>query len=144
VILRRRDDTFERVIREHLRGELFARKGNVDKYFERKARDWRPWDDVPRELTGDARIAAEKQALALWMDREFAKHEERIVEAMAVRPTDTELAFAVAHIISYRRDKMLREICEHIRTAPEREAVALRAANTRQGIERLWRTRGPR
>jgi hypothetical protein len=122
MILRRRDDTFERVIREHLGGELFARKGNVDKYFERKAGDWRPWDNVPRELTGDARIAAEKQALALWMDRaRFAKHESRmeVVAEKNWKPLSTTLQLW----------RIQDRIDAHIRTAPSREAVALRAAN---------------
>ena len=34
VILRRRGDTFERVIREHLGGQLFARGGDVDAWFK--------------------------------------------------------------------------------------------------------------
>ncbi len=34
MILRRRGGTFERVIREHLGGALFATEGQVDEYFK--------------------------------------------------------------------------------------------------------------
>jgi hypothetical protein len=197
VILRRRDDTFERVISEHLGGALFATEHPMDKWFERELNDaqkekphlvssedrrallpqaihddgrksetndqenrtreiprdgsgttqsiaervmkpeeWRPWHDLSPELTGDARIAAEKQALANWLDRPFPS--EIIAEHA---PTDEEVARAVAHIISYRRDKMLREICEHIRSAPDREAVALRVANKLNSVTIVFEER---
>jgi hypothetical protein len=118
VILRRRGD-YARVLRE-LGGQLFARKGNVDKYFERKAGDWRPWDDVPRELTGDARIAAEKRALALWLDREFEVQLGRLESS----PRESEEDERTLRLI-----RITERIRERIFHAPEREAVALRVAN---------------
>lgn len=106
MILRRRDD-YQRVLRE-LGGQLFARKGNVDKYFYTR----------PKIGTG---------VTAMRVNSDFDKQANRV---------------------------RLR-VQEHIRSAPEREAVALRAANesykskfayvawgSRAGIERLWRTRG--
>lgn len=66
MILRRRDDTFERVIREHLGGALFAMEGYVDRYFEVKC------PNLPLTL----RVTAEKQwkplpsTLQLWRIQE--------------------------------------------------------------------------
>jgi DNA-directed RNA polymerase specialized sigma24 family protein len=105
VILRRRDD-YARVLRE-LGGQLFARGGEVDSYFSKIYDQYRAQSKQVQEPSVD------------W----FMSEE---------RPTDEEVALAVAHIVSYRRDKMLREIQEHIRTAPERESAALRLANIRQ------------
>jgi hypothetical protein len=75
---------------------------------------WRPWDNVPRELTGDARIAAEKQALASWMDREHSRMKMRDPKE------DAE---------TLRLIRITERIREHIFRAPDREAVALRVAN---------------
>jgi hypothetical protein len=37
LILRRKSDTFERIVREELGGELFATEGNLDGYFKNNA-----------------------------------------------------------------------------------------------------------
>ncbi len=87
MILRRRGDTFERVIREHLGGALFARGGNVDAYFNKKS---------------------------------IVEHGDSVADSMDIIIERT--------LAELRREKRQRRIEEHIRTAPEREAAALRRA----------------
>jgi hypothetical protein len=109
VILRRRDDTFERVIREHLRGELFARKGNVDKYF----------DDFDTEK---ARKALEARKLEVdRMNHELAYD---FCGRKESSPLDPEEDARILRLI-----RITERIREHIFHASDREAVALRAAN---------------
>ena len=99
MILRRRGDLAS-VMRD-LGGELFAREGNVDKYFKFK---------LPVPLEGEIT-------------------ELRFIDDV---PNEEEVSRAVMHLVTYRRNKMLDAIHEHIRTAPERERAALRRANIRQ------------
>jgi hypothetical protein len=142
VILRRRDD-YDDVLRE-LGGELFAREGNVDKYFTRPKgwheaideanplglsratfpgqlkshESWRPWHDVNPELVGDARIEAEERVLCSWLDREFSK-----LGRLPSSPPEPEEDQRTLRLI-----RITERIGEHIRTAPERERAALRQA----------------
>lgn len=117
VILRRRDD-YARVLRE-LGGQLFARKGNVDKYF----------DDFDTEK---ARKALEARELAVdRMNHELAYD---FCGRKESSPPDPEEDARTLRLI-----RITERIREHMFYAGEREAVAPRAANTRQGIERLRR-----
>lgn len=135
MILRRRDD-LARVMRE-LGGQLFARKGNVDKYFEPETCNDRLEDErgqvflcsLPRGHEGYHE--SENQE---WLEMPLSPLEGKVTEMRFIDdvPNEQEVARAVQHILSYRRDKMLDAIYEHIRTAPERESAALRRANIRQ------------
>ncbi len=98
VILRRRGDTFERVIREHLGGALFATEGQVEQYFK--------WTDCEIERGDNFEAPLSDNKLA----------ELNRMWKFVARCFDG-------------RNEIAERIEEHIRTAPEREAVALRRAN---------------
>lgn len=153
VILRRRDD-LARVMRE-LGGTLFATEHPMDKWFQglNDAQKEKPHlvssqessALLPRAIHDHGREpqanAEANRAGEISRDgaRAFEGATEADIDEMIardVRPTDEEVARAVQHILSYRRDKMLDAIYEHIRTAPERESAALRRANIRQACAR--------
>jgi hypothetical protein len=173
VILRRRDDTFERVIREDLGGALFATEGQVDKWFPKT---------IPRELHElweHTEIRAEDfarkgnvdsyfnlnhcgnkledelgQVCLCWLPMGHAgSHENESVEWWNDDSNELTIHAGLVESPSWPLPENIRKrygpLYWRIRTryemhllgAAERETEALRAANTRQGIERLWRTR---
>ena|ERR1700722_1936716 len=137
VILRRRDD-YARVLRE-LGGQLFARKGNVDKYFNlnhcgdllKTSRGEKFICDLPTGHSGPHESG----------DWEWWDGGPEVRTAPGTRELMLRVATHQQADEDQRRSRIYWRTRDHIAAAPEREAVALRAANTRQGIERLWRTR---
>lgn len=120
MILRRRGDTFESVIREHLGGALFATEGQVDRYFpiarlNKRTNEFQFIDCVIER--GD--------------NFELPASDEEIARLNAM------WQFVMSH--EGKHACLADRIQAHIRTAPEREAAALQRANLLEAHRTLGR-----
>ena len=107
MILRRSTDSFESVIREHLKGELFATQEHpVEKYFS------------PRDPFWSGGI------------RERMRKIREVESELMRRHSKQLIAESVAERVKQR-------VIEHINAGPEREAEALKRTNDCNDLRRL-------
>jgi hypothetical protein len=114
VILRRRTDTFERVIREHLRGSLFATEHPMDQWF--KSRNFTMFENY-KEVDGRVYRQSSPDGMT------WGAWEETPYPQVPFVKIDLERF--------YQSNRVQDRVEAHIRTAPEREREALRRANIR-------------
>jgi hypothetical protein len=141
VILRRRDD-YARVLRE-LGGQLFARKGNVDSYFnlnhcgdkleDERGQVFLCW--LPMGHAG----SHENESMEWWNDdsNEWTMIHPRLVSGSRwPSPRDAEEDARTLQLV-----RITERIREHMFYAGEREAVALRVANKLNSVTIVFEER---
>jgi hypothetical protein len=124
VILRRRDD-YARVLRE-LGGQLFARGGEVDKYFPKdEASGSYPNLERRARFTPMHEVGEPRTPITIEEAESMLAHNLGLTYSEAA----TVINMTSEQIADWRRKNRLQN---HIRYAPERERAALRLANIRQ------------
>jgi hypothetical protein len=134
MILRRRDDTFERVISEHLGGALFATEHPMDKWFERELNDAQK--EKPHLVSSEDRRALLPQAIHDDGRKSETNDQENRTREIPRDGSGTSQSIAERAMKEREEDahtlrliRITERIQDHIFHASDREAVALRAAN---------------